>query len=245
MAKKSKRSRKTAPKKKTANSKKSVAKNSLQPVEKVLKAFHLSKIRKFFSQRKNLVTVLIVLVVFGLLYLFKDVFIVAMVNGRPVYRWTVVQRLEEQGGRQILDSLITEKLVRQAVSEAGIEIDQAQLDADIAAIENRLAAQGLTLDEALAQEGLTRQDLIDDLVLQKSAEQIVADQVEVTEEEIDEYIASNSEFLPEDLSEAVLRDQVREQLYSAKLNEAIQNWVQDLQDNSQIIYLKDYGSLAP
>jgi len=202
---------------------------------------YLTRLRSWFANRQNTTPILLLLIVFALLYLFKGSFIVAMVNGQPIYRWTVIQQLEDQGGQQAVDALVTETLVRQAIRDAGVEVDPAEIDNSIAEIEGRLAEQGLTLDQALAQEGLTRDELVEDLTLQLAVDQLLEDQLEVTEEEIDQYIANNSEFLPEGLTEAELREQVRAQLNSTEMSTLVQNWVQELQESAQILYLREYS----
>ncbi len=197
--------------------------------------------KKFFANQKNVIILVAAFLFLGLGYLLKDVFIVAMVNGKPIYRWTVVQRLEEQGGRQILDSIVAETLVKQAIKDAGIKIEQAEIDAAIKEIEDRIAAQGLSLDQALAEQNMTKDDLVEDIVLQKSAEKIVADKITVTDEEVMAYMEENQDFFPEDSDLESMKTLVRTQLESTKVNTEIQTWVQSLQDNAKIIYLKEYS----
>ena len=201
---------------------------------------YVDSVKKFFSNQKNVIMVVAILLFLGVGYLLKDVFIVAMVNGRPIYRWSVVQRLEEQGGRQILDSLITENLVKQSIKQAGIVVEQEEIDAAIKEIEDRIAAQGMTLEQALEEQGMTRDLLVEDIVMQKSAEMIVADRIEVSDEEIDAYMEENSEFFPEGSDLNSLREVVKEQLLSSKVTQEIQLWVQEIQDNAKIIYMKEY-----
>lgn len=230
--------------KKTA-AKKRVTKRT---VKKVTKTAELPKVamnpmdslKKFFAVQRNVVILIAALVFLGAGYLLKDVFIVAMVNGKPIYRWTVIQRLEEQGGRQVLDSIITEKLVEQAVKASGVEVEQEEIDLAVKEIEDRIAAQGLTLEKALEEQGMTRDDLVKDIVLQRSAEKIVADRVEITEAEVDAYVEENSEFFPEGTDMEGMKELIREQLKSAKVNEEIAIWVQEIQDEAKIIYTKDY-----
>ena len=217
-----------------------VANNFFQ-AEKVLRAFDLTKVRQFFGKQRNVVATLIILVIFGSLYLLKDVFIVAVVNGQPIYRWTMINQLEKQGGQQVLSSLVTETLVKQAIKEAGIVVAKEETEAQIAEIETSLAAQGITLEQALIQEGMTRAELIEQIELQSAVDQLVAKDIVVTEEEIDQYITDNQEFLPTELTGDALREEVRQQLYNIKVSEATQAWVQSLQDQAQILYLRDYG----
>ncbi|HCR81712.1 MAG: PpiC-type peptidyl-prolyl cis-trans isomerase [Candidatus Pacebacteria bacterium GW2011_GWA1_46_10] len=209
-------------------------------IERLLGFFRFSRVRGFFGQRRNVIFTVVILVILILLYLLKSVLIVAVVNGQPIYRWTVVTQLEKQGGQQMLDSLVVEALVKQAIKSAGVEADQAEIDARITEIENQLTQQGMTLETALEQEGLTRRELEDNLKLQWAAEQLVASSVTVSEEEIDTYLENNQEFLPTDMTEEELRTTVREQLYSSKLSEAIGQWVEDLRSKAQILYLKEY-----
>jgi lambda repressor-like predicted transcriptional regulator len=199
-------------------------------------------LRTFLSQKKNVVLVVIVLVILALLYLFKSVFIVAVVNGQPIYRWTVITQLEKQGGQQVLDSLVVEALVKQAIRNAKVEVGQDKIDARVKEIEDQLTQQGMTLEQALEQEGLTRQQLVDDIRLQYGAEQLVANTITVSDEEIDTYITDNQEFLPTDMTEEELRTTVREQLYSSKASEAIQQWVEGLRADAKILYLKQYST---
>lgn len=215
---------------------------SSMKVDKSVCTKPLCIVKRLFSVQKNIVFMVAILLVLGVGYLAKDMFVVAMINGKPIFRWTVIQRLEEQGGKQVLDSLVTETLVRQAVKNANVDVDQSEIDIAVKEIEDRIVAQGMTLDQALEEQGMTRDQLIDDIVLQKSAEKVVSEKVVITDDEISQYIEENAEFFPEEADPESFRETVREQLYSAKLNEEIQVWVQDLQDNSKVIYLKEYSS---
>lgn len=200
----------------------------------------VSTLRSFFHKKQNVKKALLVLIALFALYLAKDQLIVAVVNGQPIFRWTVINKLEDQGGRQTVDSLITEKLVRQALREANVQVSREEVDAAVAEIEARLVSQGMTLDQALAQEGLTRQKLEDDIMLQKSAEKLVAEKVSVTDEAIDAYIAENKDFMPADLTGEALREEVRAQLVANETNMAIQTWVQELTTNATIQYWRQY-----
>jgi hypothetical protein len=217
-----------------------VVKTTKKDLTPVMTVSIIDSAKKFFSVQKNVIMVVAILLFLGVGYLLKDVFIVAMVNGKPIYRWSVIQRLEEQGGRQILDSLITENLVKQSIKQAGVVVEQEEIDAAVKEIEDRIAAQGMTLEQALEEQGMTRDLLVEDIVMQKSAEMIVADRIEITDAEIDAYMEENSEFFPEGSDLDSLRDVVKEQLISAKITEEIQLWVQEIQDDAKIIYMKEY-----
>ncbi|MBT4124339.1 MAG: hypothetical protein HN981_04635 [Candidatus Pacebacteria bacterium] len=231
-----------ATRKKTSSKVSRKQNTSSMEVDKASCTKPLCILKRLFSTQKNIIFMVAILLVLGVGYLAKDMFVVAMINGKPIYRWTVVKRLEEQGGKQVLDSLVTETLVRQAVKSANVDVDQTEIDLAVKEIEDRISSQGITLDQALEEQGMTRDQLIDDIILQKSAEKVVSEKVVITDDEISQYIEENAEFFPEDADPESFRETVRQQLYSAKLNEEIQVWVQDLQDNSKVIYLKEYSS---
>lgn len=218
--------------------KKAAVKGTSKVTESIAKLNAVFK--KLASNKKNMIILVAALLFLGAGYLLKDVFIVAMVNGKPVYRWSVVQRLEDQGGKQILDSLITEALVKQAIKDSGVKVEQAEIDAAVSEIEGRIAAQGMTLDQALKDQGMTKDQLIEDIVMQKSAEKIVGDKVQVTDEEVAAYIEENKQYFPEGSDLESMKDLVKSQLKSSKVSTEIQTWVQSLQDNAKIIYLKNY-----
>src|SRR3989344_668284 len=76
---------------------------------------------------KNKSTKYIVLAVFllllgSLLYLSKGLFIAAIVNGKPVSRMALIKNLEKTGGKQALDSLVTQELIKQEARKENITV---------------------------------------------------------------------------------------------------------------------------
>src|SRR4030066_771684 len=63
---------------------------------------------------------LILVIVLGLMYLAKGLFIAAVVNGRPVSRLTLIKNLEKAQGKTTLDNLITEELISQEAKKEQI-----------------------------------------------------------------------------------------------------------------------------
>ena len=63
--------------------------------------------RKYLSIGIGIAFILLVL------FLLKSVFIAAIVNGQPVWRIPLIRNLEKQGGKQVLNSLITNILIYQ------------------------------------------------------------------------------------------------------------------------------------
>jgi peptidyl-prolyl cis-trans isomerase C len=135
--------------------------------------------------------------------------VVARVNGEDVTAGELTQaiaRIEAQLGaplppeershvvREILDQLIAFRLLTQAVAAEGLTMPDAELDAELALVQNQfpspqafeeaLAAQGTTLDTYRAET--RRQILVERLV-----EQAIADELAVTPEQVTAFYEDN------------------------------------------------------
>lgn len=140
-------------------------------------------------------------------------FIVAVVNTEPVTNNEVrarlariEQQLAQQGAavppraelaRQVLERLISERAQLQLARENGIKVNDAQVDqaeqnvarqnqVSVPELRQRLAADGLSL-------ATFRDDLRNQLVLQRLRERELESRVSVTEQEIDQYLRDQQE----------------------------------------------------
>ena len=85
------------------------------------------------------VAVVIVLVVGAILYT-QGFVTAAKVNGESISRLSVVGELEEQAGAAVLDSMISDILIEQAATEAGVTVTGDEVATEIAAIESQVTA---------------------------------------------------------------------------------------------------------
>lgn len=162
----------------------------------------------------------------------------AKVNGESISRLSVVRELEEQVGAAVLDSMISDILIEQAATEAGVAVTEAEVATEIGDIESQITAQGGTLEEVLVQQGLNRESLAKQIRMQKMLEVLLSSDIEVAEEEIDTFLEANG-LMPEGQEEAV-RAQVAEQLKSQKFSTAAQSYITGLRAQANIQYFVDY-----
>lgn len=177
-----------------------------------------------------------ILVVAGLIYLFRSFFVVAMVNGQPISRMAFSSEVEKQAGKQALNTLITKTLIMQEAKKQHVDISKQEVDAEIKKIEDNLAKQGTKLDTALQVQGMTRNDLADQIKYQKLIEKIVGKDIKVTDQEVEKYITDNKDSLPTDQKPEDLKKDVAERIKQQKLSEKVQAWLADLQKNAKITY---------
>jgi foldase protein PrsA len=186
--------------------------------------------------RRALILVLFVLVLAVALYKNKGLFFAAMVNGRPITRFSEIQELEKRYGKTTLDSLITKALIQEEIQKQKVSISQKEIDDEIKRLEDMLSKQNQKLDDALLIEGITKTELISQIKTQKEIEKIIAKDIIVTDKEVTDYIASNSANTPKDIKVDDLKAQVRKSLQDQKMQERFQTWLDDLRKKAKIDY---------
>jgi len=113
---------------------------------------------------------LIVLAVLGLLFYFRNLFVVAWVNGRPIWRVTFTNELVKAGGTQTLDLMITRDLILQEAKKQKVAIGDSAIQEELKKIEEFATQQGSTLDQLLQIQGMSRQELTKSIRLNKLVE---------------------------------------------------------------------------
>lgn len=183
---------------------------------------------------------LIIIALILLAFSFKGLFIVALVNGQPISRISLIQELEKQGGKQTLASLVNQTLILQEAKKKNIEVSQKEVDDAAKQIEDSLKQQGQDLNTALAMQGMTREDFLMQLKLRSLVEKLLADQITVTDKEVADYMEKNAATLPTDLKEPEIKKGIAEQLKQQKLATKSQTWLGELQKNAKINYFVNY-----
>ena len=196
------------------------------------------KLEKERVKRNLVILIAIAILGGGVLYRFKGQFIVASVNGQFISRLSLIAELEKQGGKTTLDSLITQALILQEAEKKGITVGNDKLDQEMQQIEANLTSQGQNLEQVLGLQGMTQDQLREQIRIQKIAEEIVGKDIEVTDEEVENYYKENVDSFPKDKDESEIRASIKQQLKQQKINEAIQLWIQSLHDNAKITYFK-------
>lgn len=200
-------------------------------------SFHVQPAKKRLPI-KLIIIILVIALIVVLLY-FRGLFIAAIVNGTPISRLEVVRMLEKQSGKTTLDSLIAEKLVLGEAKKRGITIGKEETNKEIANIETQVSAQGNTLEAVLLLQGITREDFEAQITLRQTAEELITDQLQVTDEEITQYIKEFKVEIPKG-SEAEFTEQIRNELKGQKFSKKIQELINSLRAQAEIIYVTAY-----
>lgn len=190
--------------------------------------------KKLPLTKKQIILVGVIALVLVAGYFGKSLFLVAIVNNQPITRMSLDLELEKQGGKQVLDSKITEILVFDEAKKQNITITQADVDAKIKTIEDQVTAQGQKLDDLLAQQGQTRKDLEKQIKMQIIVEKILGNDITVTDKEISDYFTTNTSYYPKGTKLEEKSAEIKSTLTSQKLNEKVQPWLDNLKKSAKI-----------
>lgn len=174
-----------------------------------------------------------------LAYTVKGFFIAAVVNGRPISRLAIIQKLEKTSGKNLLDSMITEKLIQNEARAKNILVSDDEINEKIKQIEKQVTSQGNTLEKALALEGMSMNDLKRQITIQKDVEKLLADKINVTDEEVTKYIADYKITIPKG-QDASFKEQIKNQLKGQKLNASAKALIDELKSKAKIRYFVNY-----
>lgn len=175
----------------------------------------------------------VVIILGVLLLLNKSWWLAAMVNGRPIYRWDLNKVMTARFGQQTLEGVISEQLIGMEADKAGVKIEQAELDAKIAEIMKGFG-ENVKLEDLLQMQGMSKEDFEKQLRLQLTVERILGKDVAVTDEDVANYIASNSAFMTA-TDEASLAEEAREAIRTQKINDKVQTWFAELKSKANIL----------
>lgn len=189
---------------------------------------------------KKFLILLFLILIGGVLFYFKGLFVAAIVNGQPISRIAVVQELEKKGGKQVLSSLVTQALIEQEAQKKNVAVSQKEVDEAVKRVEDSLKKQGQSLDQALAFQGLTRNDFINQTKLQKLVEKLLAKDIKITDKEVNDYIEKNKNNIPEGMKPEEATASAKQQLQQQKLGSKAQPWIQDLQKKAKINYFVNF-----
>lgn len=158
--------------------------------------------------------------------------VVATVNGDAIHRSEYDKAVAAGNGGQVLDGLILERLVEAEAKKRGITVD-AQQTAGLLADQKKNFASDQEYQAALAQAGISETDLLKRLRINELLRQMVADQTQVTDQEIAAgYDATKDRYPGQTLDQ--VKDQVRAGLERQKVQKVLPGFLDQLKSSAKI-----------
>ena len=180
----------------------------------------------------------LLVVIIGLLtYKVGPWLVPAVAGSRPITRFEIWSRLEKTYGAQALDDMINEKILDKAIADSGVKINQSKLDEQIKTLETQFESTG-GLDEALTQRGLTRKDLIKQVKTQLAVEELLADKIAPSEDEVKKQFDAGAATVYKDKKFDDVKASITEELKQSKLRDAFLAWFADIKKDAKV---KSFG----
>jgi len=160
--------------------------------------------------------------------------VVATVNGEEIRRSDYDQAVAQSNGEQVLDQLILERLITAEAQRREITVD----DQEATRLLDDLRQQEQLEDDevfqlALEQAGLTEEGLAHQLRLNEMIRRMVADQTQVSDQEVDsEYQANQAAYAGQD--EAQAKALIKSDLQQEKESSAAQGLLQQLRAGADV-----------
>jgi hypothetical protein len=203
-------------------------------IENHLNTANLSKtsIAGQIKKYKYIVIGILVLVVLGMAAMrYKSLFVVAMVDGKPILRSELNSRLMAQYGSQALEGLIGERLIFENGQKQKITVADKEIEDRIVEIEKSLG--GMKLDEALKMQGMTRSDFVSRQKIQLTIDKMFSKDISVSAVEVDEYIKNNSMYLTatESAQKAI---EAEKAVRNSKIEQKFMEWFNKAKEEAKV-----------
>ena len=192
---------------------------------------------------KTLSIVAVIVLVLGSLsmfvYSYKHLFVVGRVNGKFITRMELNKLLLNAYGKSGFDELVTQKLVEKEITEKSITVSSEQLKERKEQISAQIEeGQGVTLEQYLKMQDIQEAEFDSNITQQLSIEMLFSDKVDVSEEEIDEFLETYGAQLGDGTDEEK-RAQVVDILIGQQIGTLFQQWLEDSKNSADISnYLK-------
>lgn len=162
----------------------------------------------------------------------RGFFLAAMVDGQPVFRWTLNDVLTKRYGSQTLEGIVTEKLIANEASKQSITVNPADIQTREKEILSSFGSN-LTVDDFLRLQGINKTDFENQLKLQIMVQRILTKDLTISDSDITNFIATNSTTLTA-TDPAKLKEEARQAIIDSKVGEQIDSFLQMLRSKASI-----------
>lgn len=171
-------------------------------------------------------------------YFFRDFFVLATVNNYPITRISVIKKLEQLGGKQVLDKLVTENLIKQEAKKQKIVVTDDEVKKALEDIKVQISSQsGMSYEQYLSQNNVKEKDIMDEIkIWNLTMNKLLADKIKVTEQEIQTHFDTYKADYYKDKKLEDVKSDIVKLLEQQKASEAQAQFVEELKAKANITY---------
>jgi len=117
---------------------------------------------------------------------------VAKVDGEKILQTELDDTLREQYGTEVLDTLITNKIVELEAKKEGVSVSEDTIQAEYEELAESYGGEE-SLQAALEENGLTEQSVKDNIRMYQLTKNVIATSVDISDEEVAQYFEDNKD----------------------------------------------------
>ncbi|WFA09919.1 peptidylprolyl isomerase [Tissierella sp. Yu-01] len=123
--------------------------------------------------------------------------IVAKVNDKEITKTEFYDQLVTQSGDQVLNALISEKIIELEIEKQNIELTDEEIEAEFAEMKEYYGGEE-EFNDALTYFGYNLEDIKQNIVINLQLEKLLEPYIEITEDEMKNYFDTNKSYLNEE-----------------------------------------------
>ena len=158
--------------------------------------------------------------------------VIATVNGEQIRRSEYDRAVAQQNGEEVLENLVLERLITSEAKKRNITVDDQETARLLDEQKQQLGGEQ-AYQSALAQSGLTEEDVTRNLRLRAMLSRMVADQVQVSDEEVDAMYRSNADRYAGQ-PEAQAKEQIKAGIQRQRESAVLPQFVDQLRTGAKI-----------
>jgi foldase protein PrsA len=117
---------------------------------------------------------------------------VAKVDGEKILQTELDDALREQYGAEVLDTLITNKIVELEAKKAGVSVTEDAIQEEYKELVESYGGEE-SLQDALEANGLTEQSVKDNIRMYQLTKNVIAASIDISDEEVAQYFENNKD----------------------------------------------------
>lgn len=141
---------------------------------------------------KYIVSILVLFLVFSITGCGKNEDVVAKVGDIDITKDELYNLLVKKHGEESLDALITDKIIELEIEKANIEITEEEIEKEFGNMEDYYGGPEV-LAEAMLTNNVAREVMDESIKLNLSMKKLVASDIVITDQEIEEFYVTNSQ----------------------------------------------------
>lgn len=158
--------------------------------------------------------------------------IVAWVDGQPVTRIELLGELEKRYGKDTREQLVIQKLIANEAKNRGTSVSDDEINTEVKRIEQEQGGVE-KLQEVLQMQGISQTEFKELVRLQLLRQKMFGTNINVSDEEVNQYIEQNKAKLPEEIDDA-LKARIKEEIKQQKIAQGYNTWLQEALNGTRV-----------